>query len=379
MLRDPQNPQKLNGILGTHVDDGIGGGNEVFEKALTKLHKILPFGQREYRKFKFTGLDIEQLPDNSIRISQGEYINKIDPINIAKNRRVQKDDNATEQEVQDLRALCGSLQHAAVHSRPDLAAKVSFLQKSIPQAKVQHLLDGNKVLLEAKETAPTAIQIRPLSLEDTTFASFGDASFASASQLRAQQGLFIVACSKALSENKTSDISPVAWNSKQIGRVVRSTLSAEAYAMSSSLDKLTWIRCMWAFIHNPSFKWQYPEKSLQDEPKALLITDCKSLFDLVSKLATPNCQEWRTTVEVMLIKQQSDGHTQCRWISTAIMLADCLTKPLDASFLRTVLHLGRFRIFDEDQTLKNNTHKKMASRWMTKQDEGTSKKEKTPV
>ena len=87
----------------------------------------------------------------------------------------------------------------------------------------------------------------------------------------------------------------------------------------------------------------------------------------------------RTTVEVMLIKQQSDGHTQCRWISTAIMLADCLTKPMDASFLRTVLHLGRFRIFDEDQTLKNNTHKKMASRWMTKQDEGTSKKEKTPV
>ena len=131
------------------------------------------------------------MPDNSIRISQGEYINKIDPINIAKNRRVQKDDNATEQEVQDLRALCGSLQYAAVHSRPDLAAKVSFLQKSIPQAKVQHLLDGNKVLLEAKETAPTAIQIRPLSLEDTTFASFGDASFASASQLRAQQGLFI--------------------------------------------------------------------------------------------------------------------------------------------------------------------------------------------
>ena len=84
-------------------------------------------------------------------------------------------------------------------------------------------------------------------------------------------------------------------------------------------------------------------------------------------------------MEVMLIKQQSDGHTQCRWISTAIMLADCLTKPMDASFLRTVLHLGRFRIFDEDQTLKNNTHKKMASRWMTKQDEGTSKKEKTPV
>ena len=229
------------------------------------------------------------------------------------------------------------------------------------------------MLQEAKETSQTAIQIRPLPLTEVTFASFGDASFASAAQLRAQQGLFIVACSKELGDNKTSEISPVAWNSKQIGRVVRSTLSAEAYAMSSSLDKLTWLRCMWAFIHNPMFQWQYPEKALQNEPKALLITDCKSLYDLVTKLATPNCQEWRTTVEVMLIKEQTEGHTCCRWISTAIMLADCLTKPMDASLLRIVLHLGKFRIFDENQTLKNNTQKKWASKWISKTDECTSK------
>ena len=116
-----------------------------------------------------------------------------------------------------------------------------------------------------------------------------------------------------------------------------------AYAMSSSLEKLTWLRCICEYILSPSFKWQYPEKSLQVGPvyKALLITDCKSLYDLVTKLAVPNCEEWRTTVEVMLIKQQSEGHSQCRWISTAIMLADCLTKPMEASFLRTVLKLGR--------------------------------------
>lgn len=42
------------------------------------------------------------------------------------------------------------------------------------------LLDGNKMLLEAKETASTAIQIHPLQLGDISFASFGVASFASA-------------------------------------------------------------------------------------------------------------------------------------------------------------------------------------------------------
>ena len=135
--------------------------------------------------------------------------------------------------------------------------------------------------------------------------------------------------------------------------------------MSSSLDKLTWLRCMWEYILSPTFKWQYPEKSLQSSLKALLITDCKSLYDLVNKLAVPNCEEWRTTVEVMLIKQQAEGHSQCRWISTAIMLADCLTKPMESSFLRTVLRLGKFRIFDEQQTLQNNSHSKIAAKWVS--------------
>jgi hypothetical protein len=77
LLRNPQDPQKLDGILGTHVDDGLGGGNVNFERALEKLQKSLPFGTREYSKFKFTGLDIEQLPDFSIKVNQGRYIHKI--------------------------------------------------------------------------------------------------------------------------------------------------------------------------------------------------------------------------------------------------------------------------------------------------------------
>ena len=72
--------------------------------------------------------------------------------------------------------------------------------------------------------------------------------------------------------------------------------------MSSSLDKLTWIRCMWGYIKDPSFAWHKPEKSLCAEPPGLMITDGKFLKDLVIKTAVPNCQEWRATIEVMLLK-----------------------------------------------------------------------------
>ena len=77
-----------------------------------------------------------------------------------------------------------------------------------------------------------------------------------------------------------------------------------------------------------------------------------------------NCQEWRTTIEVMLLKQQSQDHTVCRWVSTAIVLADCLAKPMDATFLRTVLNLGRFRIYSEDQTLRQNANRKYGVTWI---------------
>ena len=70
LLRDPKDPKILNGIVGTHVDDGLGAGNHKFSYALQQLQKKLPFGSHEKRKFRFTGLEIEQLPDFSIKVSQ---------------------------------------------------------------------------------------------------------------------------------------------------------------------------------------------------------------------------------------------------------------------------------------------------------------------
>ena len=42
------------------------------------------------------------------------------------------------------------------------------------------------------------------------------------------------------------------------------------------------------------------------------------------------------------------------------MLADCLTKPMDSSFLRKVLGLGKFRIYDDSSSLKENPNRKFS-------------------
>lgn len=54
----------------------------------------------------------------------------------------------------------------------------------------------------------------------------------------------------------------------------------------------------------------------------------------------PSCEEYRTTLEVLLIRERCQEHCNFRWIPTHLQLADPLTKPMDASLLRWVLAAG---------------------------------------
>ena len=81
----------------------------------------------------------------------------------------------------------------------------------------------------------------------------------------------------------------------------------------------------------------------------------------------------------MLIKQLAEENADCRWISTAIMLADCSTKPMDSSFLRNVLRLGRFRIFDEQRSFQENANRKFGHRWISSHASADSKEKSTSV
>lgn len=114
------NKRILHGVLGTHVDDGVCGGDESFHQQLEKLKIVLPFGSFKQRKFTFTGIVLEQLPDFSVACSQEDYVRQIPAIDIGRPRRTQPESPVTESELSKLRGLVGSLQYAVTHSRPTL-------------------------------------------------------------------------------------------------------------------------------------------------------------------------------------------------------------------------------------------------------------------
>jgi hypothetical protein len=358
---------KVHGWVGVHGDDGIGGGDKYFREIIGKLRSKFEFGAYNEGDFEFCGVRYYQWDDGSIEMSQDSYVQKIHPIEIPRSRRQQSQSSLTPLETQQLRQICGSLQYAAVHTRPDLSAKVGELQSAVASGKVEHLINANRVLYEAKAN-PVSLMIVPIPEHAVTFCAFSDASFETGKGRSTRQGTLIFSTDGKLEDNVKTVVCPVAWSSKKIPRVVRSTLSAEAIALGSTLDRLSWIRVFWEWMKNPAVDWSNPSDILREAPRSVVATDCKSVYDLSTKTSTPACSESRTTLECLLIRERLQENCRLRWVNSKAMLADCLTKSMDGQVLRQALLVGRYTLFDEKTVLQQRANKRAQLKWIN---EGT--------
>ena len=76
VLRSKQ--QKYHGINGVAVDDIAGGGDEVWEQAISKLKQRFTFGHWEVGKVRFCSREVVQAADGSKRVGQPVYIKSLD-------------------------------------------------------------------------------------------------------------------------------------------------------------------------------------------------------------------------------------------------------------------------------------------------------------
>eukprot|EP00435_Cladocopium_sp_Y103_P012440 s2683_g3.t1 len=387
---------KVCGLVGVHVDDGLYCGTPEFHEQIRKLEAIYPFGSRKTGDFVFTGLHIKQHQDYFITVDQTRYVKEIEPVHISAKRRQEHEAPVTETERQQLRALIRSLQYASTNSRPDLGSRLSFLQGQINNACVQTLIDGNRTLQEAKRHADTCLRIQPIPVQDIRFLTFSDAAFASSRNHSSHQGMLLMTAHKCIGEDQSSPVNPILWSSKKIQKVAVSTLSAEAMALASAVDILAWSRLFWAWLLDPHCSWQLGDKALlklppaftalkdddgNDEPNESMIhantlckkinlsesirsTDCKSLYDIISRTAPPSCTEFRTVLQAKLIREHLATGVMIRWVPTGAQMADSLTKIMDGTVLRECLRLGRYHLQDEAQVLKTRADAKTRLRWL---------------
>ena len=62
--------KKYHGIIGVAVDDIAGGGDEVWEQAISKLKQRFTFGHLDMVKVKFCSREVVQAADGSMRVGQ---------------------------------------------------------------------------------------------------------------------------------------------------------------------------------------------------------------------------------------------------------------------------------------------------------------------
>ena len=307
-----------------------------------------------------------QQGDYSIVLSQSAYVRKINPIPIEPNRNTQPELTVTEAERGLLRGLIGSLQYASVNTRPDLSSKLSLLQSSINRATIDTLVEANRLLHEAKKYHHVSITIKPIAYQHFRFLAFSDASFSSHKKPDSHSGVIILGTHEAIAKNIQSPISPISWGSKKIQKVVTSTLAAETTSLASALDQLSWLRLFWKWIHDPKLDWKNPEAALSKLEPAITaptwkdsldvaITDCKSLCDLA---------EFRTQLVARAIKESLKEGVQLRWVHSGAQLADCLTKSMQAHFLRETLQVGSYRLHDEESTLRDRAKTRDRIKWL---------------
>ena len=121
ILTEPDGRPLMVGLLSFHIDDFLLGGEEgnaTWDRARESLREAWEWSEWESTSFKITGIDVEQLPDYSIRLDQGKYLKQMEPIGLTPSRKKERLAKVTERERSELRGLLGGLLWPATQTVP---------------------------------------------------------------------------------------------------------------------------------------------------------------------------------------------------------------------------------------------------------------------
>ena len=136
------------------------------------------------------------------------------------------------------------------------------------------------------------------------------------------------------------------WRSVRARRVCRSTLAAEIEAMDAGLDAAMHLRQLWAEVLLEDYRPSRDKKPPKDFLPILQTTDCKSLFDTLTKDGAPSLpSERRLAVDLAALADICDDYgweprDLYKWIPFDLQLGDYLTKCKATYLFRSVLDIG---------------------------------------
>ncbi|CAK0901104.1 unnamed protein product [Prorocentrum cordatum] len=304
--------------VGMHVDDALAAHHPKFD--FTPIEKAIKWRGWQWDNFVFLGEEYQRLRQGpysgSLFVHQAAYTKAIAVTKVGFMASTRSSSKLTRSEREDLESAVGSLQWLSGHTRPDLSAAVSLVQRTDPE--LNDLRMAMKHVEYAHRTAQTGILIVRVDLSRACFVSFADSSWANAPGLKTQIGTLIFLADEVILTGPTS-CTLLFHKSKRTPRVVRSTLAGEAIAQDLGVDYASYLS-------------KFLSEMLTGRPagrrppifEVITATDCKSLYDALHQL-TPSLSEKRTVIDVISIRDEVKVKN-VRWIPTTHMIADGMTK-----------------------------------------------------
>ena len=343
----------LCGLLGLHVDDLLGGGdneNKSYKEFITNLKANFQFRTWEEDKtVEYCGATINRISNEHYEVGHQQYLGKQKPISCESLSKNKPDETeVTPRERTLLRGLVGALQWPATQSSPHLQAMISGLAGSINRATVGTLKEANKALRFAKQHSDVTLQYKYLGKpQDLTFLTYCDAAFASRQDLSSQGGYLVLMVHKDVIDGKEGNYQLLDWRSWKLPRVARSSLAAESQAASEAADAMLYASTFWKLIWSPYLALEDPSTPMLKHSPCL-VTDAKALYDLLIKqdLQSGGGADKRTTIEVLVTKDKLKcAGAKTKWLSSEIQYADGMTKNSAAMLLaqRLRTHLTRIK------------------------------------
>ena len=321
---------KLHGVMGVHVDDFLNGGSKEFQKKILQpLKEKFTLSMEVEGNFLYTGLEINQKRD-CLELSQNAYIHELMNIHISRERANDNKLPITKMEYKELRSVCGQLLWVSSQTRPDIAYQTCVASNSTSAATIGDLKNVNKAMNYMKKNPLTLIYPK-LDLNDLNIVVFCDAAYAN---LRdgSSQGAHLVFLA-----SRNGKVCPLAWQSKKIKRLVKSSLSGESWAMIEAVESAELLKAMIQEIT------QVPDIPI------VCMTDCNSLYNELHTSNTIEDKGLRVPIGGLRRKVKNNEFT-VKWITKDLQLADPLTKAgAPNKELRGVLATGMLPDYILDQ------------------------------
>ena len=299
----------LAGIMACHVDDILYGGSQQFHsEIISKIRSIFAIGLEEDTNMKYLGLAICQNA-SGIHVSTMDYASSLKEIKLTDVDSCQHAEFSSEQTTL-LKQFCGQVNWLSSQGRPDIAFDCCYIANSMKSGDPKVFSAANKVIRKAQNQDIVLHFYSDFDFSSCSVISFCDASFANLPNAGSQGGFI------CLLVDKNGVYFPIAWQSRKVKRVVKSTLAAECLSAVEAAELIVYIS---ELIRNV---FQNPDMAID----TFVYCDNKNLVNAVH--SSTNLDDRRLVIDVSVLRDQLQQNelTDFVWVSKKSQLADTLTK-----------------------------------------------------